>query len=71
MAKVIRVFLLGLVVTGAMESVSYADRCVPDPTVVCPAVFDPVICKKGGFFSNQCFADAACAKDCRRVREII
>ncbi|HEX6902702.1 MAG TPA: hypothetical protein VF789_23490 [Thermoanaerobaculia bacterium] len=65
MTKMIRVFLLGLVVTSTMGSVSYADRCVPDPNVVCPAIFDPVDCAKGGFFSNACFAAAACARGCR------
>ena len=61
----IRLFLLSLVLTGAMSGVSYADRCVPDPNAICPLIFAPVTCNNGVTYSNQCFADAACAKGCR------
>lgn len=60
-----RMLLLGLALTGAMSSVSYADRCVPNPDPICPAIFAPVTCNDGVTYSNQCFADAACAKGCR------
>lgn len=60
----IRLFLLSLVLTGAMSGVSYADRCVPDPNAICPLIFAPVTCNNGVTYSNQCFADADCAKGC-------
>lgn len=31
----------------------------------CPTVYKPVICSDGVTYSNQCFADAACATDCK------
>ena len=40
-ASWIRTFLLGLALTGAMSSVSYADKCVPDPNAICPLIFAP------------------------------
>jgi hypothetical protein len=60
----IRSFLLGLALTVA-GSASYADKCVPDPNAICPLIFAPVICNDGVTYSNQCFANAACAKGCR------
>jgi hypothetical protein len=62
----IRMFLLGLTLTGAtMGGVAHADRCVPDPNVICPLIFAPVTCNNGVTYSNQCFATADCAKGCR------
>ena len=63
--KLIRMFLLGLALTAGMGSVSYADKCVPDPNVICPLIYAPVTCNNGVTYSNQCFADADCAKGCR------
>lgn len=63
--KMIRMSLLALVLTGAMGSVSYADKCVPNPNAICPLIFAPVTCNNGVTYSNQCFADADCAKGCR------
>ena len=59
-----RMFLLGLALTGAMGSVSYADKCVPDPNAICPLIYAPVTCNNGVTYGNQCIADAACAKGC-------
>jgi hypothetical protein len=59
----IRTLLLGLVL-AATGTVSYADKCVPDPNVICPAIFAPVTCNNGMTYSNQCFADADCARGC-------
>jgi hypothetical protein len=57
--------LLGLALAGGMTSaVSYADQCVPDPNAICPLIYAPVTCNNGVTYSNQCFADAACAKGC-------
>ncbi|HSK80691.1 MAG TPA: hypothetical protein VLQ45_29825 [Thermoanaerobaculia bacterium] len=61
----VRLFLLSLALTGAMSGVSYADRCVPDPNAICPLIFAPVTCNNGVTYSNQCFADADCARGCR------
>jgi len=65
-----RMFLLGLALTGAMGSAAYADRCVPDPNAICPLIYAPVTCNDGVTYSNQCFADAACAKGCRPANEL-
>lgn len=65
-ATMIRSLLLGLALT-AIGSVSYADKCVPDPNAICPFIYAPVTCNDGVTYSNQCFADAACATGCHRV----
>ena len=62
-ATMIRSLLLGLALT-AIGSASYADKCVPDPNAICPLIFAPVTCTNGVTYSNQCFADADCAKGC-------
>jgi len=46
-------------------SVAHADKCVPDPNAICPFIFAPVTCNDGVTYTNQCFADAACAKGCK------
>jgi hypothetical protein len=61
----IRTLLLGLALTAATGSVSYADRCVPDPNAICPLIYAPVTCSNGVTYGNQCFADADCAKGCK------
>ncbi len=62
-ATSIRAFLLGLALTG-MGAVSYADKCVPDPNAICPFIYAPVTCNNGVTYTNQCFADADCARGC-------
>jgi hypothetical protein len=42
--------------------------CVPNPNVICPQVYDPVICNDGVIYSNSCYAGAACAKGCKPYR---
>lgn len=64
----IRLFLLGLVLTGGLSGVAYADRCVPNPNPICPFIYEPVTCSDGVTYSNSCFAEAACAKGCRRAQ---
>jgi hypothetical protein len=61
----LRAFVLGLALTSSMGAVAHADRCVPDPNAICPLIYAPVICNDGVTYSNQCFADANCAKGCR------
>jgi hypothetical protein len=63
-ATLIRSLLLGLVLTAA-GSASYADKCVPNPNPICPFIYEPVTCNDGVTYSNQCIADANCAKGCR------
>jgi hypothetical protein len=66
-ATKIRLFLLlGLALVGAAGTtkVAYADKCVPDPNAICPLIFAPVTCNNGVTYSNQCFADADCARGC-------
>lgn len=63
-ATKLRMLLLSLVLTGAMSAVAHADKCVPDPNAICPFIYAPVTCNDGVTYSNQCFADAACAKGC-------
>jgi len=65
-ATLIRSFLLGLALT-AIGSASYADKCVPDPNAICPFIYAPVKCNDGVTYTNQCFADAACAVGCHPV----
>lgn len=66
----LRLFLLSLVVTGAIGGVAQADRCVPDPNAICPLIYAPVTCNNGVTYSNQCFANADCAKGCRPANVI-
>ena len=63
----IRMFLLGLALTGSMGAVSHADQCVPDPNAICPRIYEPVTCNNGVTYDNQCIADANCAKGCHRA----
>jgi hypothetical protein len=56
--------LLSFVLTGTMSAVAHADKCVPDPNAICPLIFAPVTCNNGVTYTNQCFADADCAKGC-------
>ena len=56
-----------IALTGAIgaTSVSFAaPKCKPDPNAICPFIYSPVICSNGQVYSNQCFADAACAAGC-------
>lgn len=42
-----------------------AKKCVPNPNAICPFIYAPVTCNNGQTYSNQCFADAACARGCK------
>ena len=59
--------LLALALTaGAFSGAvpSQAADC-PNSGIVCPAVWDPVICNDGKVYSNACYARAACARGCQ------
>ena len=64
-ATKIRMFLLGIVLAAATSTATYAAKCVPNPDAICPLIFAPVTCNNGVTYSNQCFANADCAKGCR------
>ncbi|HSR51728.1 MAG TPA: hypothetical protein VLV83_12940 [Acidobacteriota bacterium] len=38
--------------------------CQPNPFLVCPAVYAPVLCDDGNVYSNQCVANRVCATGC-------
>ena len=42
-----------------------AAKCVPNPNPICYQIYAPVICNNGQIYTNQCYADAACAKGCK------
>jgi hypothetical protein len=60
----IRKIVLGMVLTGALAATSYADKCVPNPNPICYQIYAPVTCSNGVTYTNQCYADAACAVGC-------
>jgi len=66
------VFVLTIVVAIAFGSLAWAgkgggkpgpSKC-PNSTILCPDVWDPVVCDDGQTYSNQCYADRACATGC-------
>lgn len=69
--KVQVVLLLILVVAVAMGTLAFArggkkpfpPKC-PNWDLVCMDVWDPVTCDNGVTYSNQCYADRACATGC-------
>jgi hypothetical protein len=61
----IRKLVLGLSLVGALGATAYADQCVPDPNPICYQIYAPVTCSNGVTYTNQCYADAACAKGCK------
>ncbi|HEV2855176.1 MAG TPA: hypothetical protein VHC97_20445 [Thermoanaerobaculia bacterium] len=69
-ATLVRSLLLGLALTAIGSASSYADKCVPDPNAICPLFYSPVTCNNGVTYSNQCFADADCARGCRPANAI-
>jgi hypothetical protein len=60
----IRKIVLGLVLTGSLAATSYAAKCVPNPNPICYQIYAPVTCSNGVTYTNQCYADAACATAC-------
>lgn len=49
--------------TDAVSAPPEPCRCIP--------VFDPVVCKGGREFSNQCLADCANAKECKPLPDTV
>ena len=68
--KRMKLFVLAAALTaGAFAAVPSieAGQCPSEEPVACPQVYAPVICNDGVTYPNQCYADAACAKGCKRV----
>jgi hypothetical protein len=66
-AKLIPKVAFAIALTGAIcaGSVSTASaKCKPNPNPICYQLYSPVICSNGVVYTNQCFADAACATGC-------
>jgi len=63
----LRKILLGFVLASATGAGSFAAQCVPDPNPICFQIFAPVKCNDGATYTNQCYADAACAHGCHPV----
>ena len=63
-ANLIRKAVLGLGLAGALSAAAFAAQCVPDPNPVCYQIYAPVTCNNGVTYTNQCYADAACAVGC-------
>jgi hypothetical protein len=63
-------FAVAIIAAIAVGTVSMAKKPpkppVPcQPWLMCPDVWDPVICNDGNIYSNQCYADRMCAKGCK------
>ncbi|HEX3556642.1 MAG TPA: hypothetical protein VIA62_25755 [Thermoanaerobaculia bacterium] len=56
--------LTGAPGAGSSSVAAQAAKCVPDPNPICYQIFAPVTCSNGVTYTNQCYADAACAKGC-------
>jgi hypothetical protein len=64
--KLILVSALALIAGTFSAAVpSQAAGDCPNSGIVCPAVYDPVICNDGKVYSNSCYARAACARGCQ------
>ena len=64
---VVKVVLVGVAVAvcgfGANAYAAQPGDC-PHSDLVCPMVWDPVICNDGVVYSNKCVAKQNCAKGC-------
>ena len=58
-------FALALSGVVGFGAVSTADaKCRPNPNPICYQLYAPVLCSNGQVYTNQCYADAACATGC-------
>ena len=67
-----KVALLVLVIAAiAVGTTAYAKKpsgpapCHPD--IMCPDIWDPVICEDGKIYSNACYAYVWCQTDCEPI----
>lgn len=71
MKKTLTKLTLALALAGA--AISFAAqpaRAVCGSGILCPDVWDPVICSNGQIYSNSCYAKAACATGCVPYRDV-
>lgn len=57
-------FALALSAAAFTSTAQAAPDCKKNKDVVCPAIFDPVVCDHNKTYSNSCFAAADCATGC-------
>jgi hypothetical protein len=50
-------------VVFAADTSAKKPKC-PREGILCPALYDPVICSDGVVYSNSCYASVACATGC-------
>lgn len=76
MSKLVKVtFVLAITGVIAVGSLAFAGKPTKPPggggcpkDIACLDIWDPVQCADGVIYSNQCYADRACApKPCNRV----
>ena len=48
----------------SVAATSEAKPKCPREGILCPTVYDPVLCSNGNVYSNACFANVACATGC-------
>ena len=68
LARLSRILLVVGIITalavGALTLLSPPASAKKKGPCICALIFDPVVCKGGRMFSNQCLADCKRAKDC-------
>lgn len=71
MKKTFTKLTLALALTGSALAFAVPSEAKPKcpKEGVCPLIYDPVICSDGQIYSNQCFANLACAKGCEPYEE--
>ena len=69
--KITRIVVVALLLSGlVIGTMALAKGKPPRPTpcknwdIFCLDVWDPVVCDNGVTYSNQCYADRACATGC-------
>lgn len=63
--KLAFVLALALItLAGSPFSVPSAEAHSHCPPAFCPDIYQPVICKNGQVYSNVCYANKDCQKDC-------
>jgi hypothetical protein len=56
--------LTGAGVSTHAAAAQAAKKCKPNPNPICYQIYAPVTCSNGQTYTNQCYADAACATGC-------
>jgi len=61
------IFIIAALLTGGLALADKPDKPIKSckwRNLLCPDVWDPVICNDGEIYSNSCYAKRACAKGC-------